>query len=376
MHLVGLRLEPREEALHAVPLLLPPRALAVEHPGALLGREVAPRHVRRHAALRREAHEIVLALLVALRLPRLDRAFGERLALVRDHEPPVDADRAAEAAAVLARAERRVEREAVRHDVAVRDVAVRAVAVRRVLEFARGSAPPVAQGWRTSPDRLPACLCPRRALEAGSFPRAHRHVALAELERVLQRFDDACAVRGRERDAVLDHFDLLLRARVDLRVALAREVGLDLVALEVLRDRHGERHEHARARAADGRIGRELRVDRLRVVAPHLAAAIAAVEHRGAREQELQVVVELGHRADGRARRADGVRLVDRDRGRDALDPVDLRLVHAVEELARVRRERLDVAALALGVDRVERERRLARAAHARHDDELVERQV
>src|SRR5262252_11036959 len=51
VHLVGLRLEPREEALHAVPLLLAPRALAVEHPGALRGREVAPRYVRRHVAL-------------------------------------------------------------------------------------------------------------------------------------------------------------------------------------------------------------------------------------------------------------------------------------------------------------------------------------
>ncbi len=168
VHLVGLRLEPREEALHAVPLLLPPRALAVEHPGALLGREIAPRHGRRHAALRREAHEVVLALLVALRLPRLDRAFGERLALVRDHEPPVDADRAAEAAAVLACAERRVEREAVRHDVAVGDVAMRAVPVRGELEGARFG-------------RL--------------VDEAHGHVALAELEGVLERFDDACAVR-------------------------------------------------------------------------------------------------------------------------------------------------------------------------------------
>ncbi len=88
------------------------------------------------------------------------------------------------------------------------------------------------------------------------------------------------------------------------------------------------------------------------------------------------MIVELGHRADGGARRAHGVRLVDRDRGRDAVDAVHLRLVHAVEELPRVRRERLDVAPLPFRVHGVERERRLARAAHARHDDELVERQV
>jgi hypothetical protein len=48
--------------------------------------------------------------------------------------------------------------------------------------------------------------------------------------------------------------------------------------------------------------------------------------------------------------------LVDRDRRRQALDEVDVGLVHLAEELAGVGRQRLDVAALALGVDRVERE--------------------
>ena len=36
VHLVGLRLEPREEPRDAVPLALPPRAFAVDDPGALL----------------------------------------------------------------------------------------------------------------------------------------------------------------------------------------------------------------------------------------------------------------------------------------------------------------------------------------------------
>ena len=45
---------------------------------------------------------------------------------------------------------------------------------------------------------------------------------------------------------------------------------------------------------------------------------------------------------------------------------VDVGLLHPLEELPRVGRQRLDVAALPLGVDRVEGERRLARAADAR----------
>ena len=115
----------------------------------------------------------------------------------------------------------------------------------------------------------------------------------------------------------------------------------------------------------------EVRVDRLGRVALHRPSAAAAVELRGPREQELDVVVQLRHRAHGGARGADLVGLVDRDRGRDAVDAVHLRLVHAVEELPRVRREGLDVAALPLGVEGVEDERGLARARDAGDDDQF-----
>ncbi len=46
--------------------------------------------------------------------------------------------------------------------------------------------------------------------------------------------------------------------------------------------------------------------------------------------------------------------------GAEAVDGIDFRTLHLVEELARVGRERFDVAALALGVDGVEGERALA----------------
>ena len=69
------------------------------------------------------------------------------------------------------------------------------------------------------------------------------------------------------------------------------------------------------------------------------------------------MVVQLGHRADRGTRSAHRVGLVDGDGGRDALDRVDLRLVHAVQELARVGAEGLDVTALAFGIQSVEDER-------------------
>ena len=68
--------------------------------------------------------------------------------------------------------------------------------------------------------------------------------------------------------------------------------------------------------------------------------------------------------------------LVDRDRRREALDEVDVGLVHLAEELAGVRRQRLDVAALALGEDRVERQARLARPGQPGEDDQRVAREV
>ena len=100
------------------------------------------------------------------------------------------------------------------------------------------------------------------------------------------------------------------------------------------------------------------------------------MQHRGARKQQLQMIVELGHGADGGPRGTHRIGLVDGDRGRDALDAIHQRLVHPIQELPRIGREGLDVAALALGVQSVEHQRGLSGTADARDDDQLVERQV
>ena len=105
-------------------------------------------------------------------------------------------------------------------------------------------------------------------------------------------------------------------------------------------------------------------------------AAARAVRHADVREEQAQVVVDLGDGPDRRARVARRGLLLDGDRGRQALDQVDVGLLHLLEELARVRRQRLDVAALPFGVDGVEGERRLARPRQARDDDEPLARQI
>ncbi|CAB4942539.1 unannotated protein [freshwater metagenome] len=73
-----------------------------------------------------------------------------------------------------------------------------------------------------------------------------------------------------------------------------------------------------------------------------------------ARIEQSEVVVDLGDRSDGGTGVAGGRLLIDRDRGRKALDEIDIGLVHLAKELAGIGRKRLDVAALTFGVNRVE----------------------
>ena len=88
--------------------------------------------------------------------------------------------------------------------------------------------------------------------------------------------------------------------------------------------------------------------------------AVRAMRDADPREQQPQVVVDLGDRADRRTGVPRGALLVDRDRRRQAVDLVDIRLLHLAEELPGIGAQALDVAALALGVDRVEGQARLA----------------
>ena len=103
-----------------------------------------------------------------------------------------------------------------------------------------------------------------------------------------------------------------------------------------------------------------------------LAAAVRAVRVADAGEQEPQVVVDLGDGPDGGPRVPAGALLVDRDRWRQAVDLVDVGLLHLAQELARVGAQALDVPALALGVDGVEGEAGLAAPRQAGDHDQAI----
>ena len=167
--------------------------------------------------------------------------------------------------------------------------------------------------------------------------------------------------------------DLVERAvDLDALVALLGEVGELLAILALASARHGREQIEPRAFGQS-----ENAVDHLRDgLALDRQAGRRRVGHADARPEKPHVIVDLGDGADGRAWIARGGLLLDGDGGREAVDLVDVRLLHHLQELARIGGKTLDVAALALGVDGVEGERGFAGAGKAGEDDEPVARNV
>ena len=163
-----------------------------------------------------------------------------------------------------------------------------------------------------------------------------------------------------------------LAVDLDALVALLHELGEFLAVLALAAAHH--RREQIKPRAFRQR---QDAVDHLRHgLAFDRQAGRGRVGHADARPQQPHVVVDLGDGADRRARIARGGLLLDRDGGRQAVDLVDVRLLHHLQELPRVGRQAFDVAALALGIDGVEGERGLARARQAGEHHELVARNI
>lgn len=93
-------------------------------------------------------------------------------------------------------------------------------------------------------------------------------------------------------------------------------------------------------------------------------------------EQQLQVLVDLCGTTDGRPTGAAHILARDGNRWRDPLDTIRRGLVELLQKLPRVSGEAFDVAALPLGIERIEREARLAAAAHAAKGDQLPMGQI
>ena len=168
--------------------------------------------------------------------------------------------------------------------------------------------------------------------------------------------------------------DELVEGAVDLdALKTLLEVFGELLAVFALAAAH-----HRRQQIEPRALGqRQHAVDHLRDgLAFDRQARGGRVGHADARPQQPHVVVDLGDGADGRARIFRGGLLLDRDRRRQPVDLVDVGLLHHLQELARIGRQRFDVAALALGIDGVEGERGFAGAGQAGEHHQLVARNL
>ena len=115
-------------------------------------------------------------------------------------------------------------------------------------------------------------------------------------------------------------------------------------------------------------------MDRLDALRLDRDAAVRAVLQPELHEQETQEVIELGERRDRALAAAAARALLDRDRRRNAVDRVDVGAARGLDELTRIGVQRLEISALALGEQDVERDGTLAAAADAGDHGELVAR--
>ncbi len=347
---------------------LEPTAPRIEELRASRGRQPLPRRVERNALALRELGERAPLVVVARLGPRIDRAFAQRPARVRDDERLVVLERRAESVAALTRAARAVERKQ----------------LRRRRRGARAIVGALVAFGESKPVRRPRCERCRNAL--GEQDDA---IAVALAEGGADRIGEATARFVADDKAVDDDKQFLGERDVDRgreQVVEVRDRPVDADADEALRSQvldddlvrdFGRPHERKGDVEPDPRPQRQHRVDDgLHGVGAHLAAAQRTERVSDAGPEQPQVVVDLRRRPDRRAGGLGGVLLLDRHRRREPVDRVDVRLFHALQELARVRGQRLDVAALSLSVDGVERQRGLSRSRRSGDDRECSARDL
>ncbi len=344
----------------ALPLLPEPasprragaRLGAVEEHVAYLLREAAERQREvdaEHAAERAErfAHELAVAF-----GPRHDRTVFERQLVIRHDARGIEVVHGAQALALLAGAVGRVEREG-------------------------------ARGHLRHADAAPGAGQPAREETIAAVERVDDDDVVGEAEGDLDRFGEPALDPGLE-DQPIDHdVDGVVAPPVELDVFVERSLlAVDAhlresagaqpgqLLLELALPPAHDRREHVHALL----VRREHHHvdDALERLGGDRAAAEVAMRDADVGEEEPEVVVDLGDGADGRARIRSGRLLLDGDGGRQAVDEVDVRLLHLLEELAGVGGERFDIAPLSFGVNRVEGQRGLARPREAGDDDQPV----
>ena len=210
---------------------------------------------------------------------------------------------------------------------------------------------------------------------------------VAELEGRLEGFGQTLRELGSDAEPVDDGLDRVFAPRLqrrDLVEFVHRAV--DAHAREALAGKFADQLRMLAFAVGDQRRQQQgglLRVP-LEHLIDHLAHALRgqidavdrAARQAGTRIQQAQVIVDLGDRAHRGARVVGAGLLLDGNGRREALDAVDVRLVHHGQKLARVGRQRLHVPTLTFGVQGVEGQGRLARPGQPGEHDQLLPGQI
>ena len=283
---------------------------------------------------------------------RRERAGAQGFGRVGHHQTLAHQHLRPEAVAVRAHALGVVEGEHLRRGLLIGDAAGRAVKAIAEQEvsgpFARHDKGPLPE-----PQRVVNGL-----FQAAVFP-------LAEDQAIDHDFDVVAAVAV-ELGGFVEGENLAINAHADVAGFLQVREQLVVLAFALL-DYWGEDVQARVCRQgadAGGDLSAALGADRL--------AALGAVRGANAGEQDAQIVVDFRDGANGGAGALTGGFLRDGDGRGQAGDLIDIGLFHRPQKLARVRRQRGDVAALPFGVQGVEGQRGLARAGDAGEADQFV----
>ena len=369
MQFVLLALHLREETLHSLELSL----AAQQNLAGFLG-EFAPRHIHRNAKGSRVLAKVGEPGAVFGPVPGIDGSAVQRQSLVGNDEIHVEIDGVAESLAARTGAERVVEAEQPRFGFAAGTMATRTL---------------VGRGESKT-----------RTLR-GFFTRNHfeNHFAAFAIGD-FSGIDDARAILRTHYDPIDQHKHgqrevqieqrfrsgefknpVTLIQPIESRSAQVGQPGFERVGqrrfLRRLRRCPGARLRSLRRfhrfflplLVAHGKQGVEpgsLAQGQYRLghfvdgVAAHQPVAVNAMHRTAARIQQAHVVVDFGGGGYGGSRIARGVLLLDRDGRRESINFIHVRFFDALQKLPRVRRERLNIAALSFGVDGVEGQRTLS----------------
>ncbi len=267
----------------------------------------------------------------------------------------------------------------IEHRLLAQTVALRAGSLRRVER--KGVGCRILEGIA----RGRAHQMPRIVARALALVIVENHRALALPHRLGKRTHDAFAVLLAHRHAIDDHIDRMHLVAVEFQSAgkfadLAVDAGIyvtllghrleQLAVVSLAPLDHGRHESHAtRGETFDYKVA-YLLVGKVL----HLLARGGRVGARGARIEQAQKVVDLGHGAHRRTRVLVGGLLLYGHHGAKPRYLVDIGALHSPDELPRVGRQRLHIASLPLGIDRVESQRRFARTRKAGYHDQLVAR--